>query len=164
MRTPATHVIAAPDGRQSIAGFREMALCWAAVVSRPRPRKLLHALAWAVGTLCTVASAEQVEERAFRYRTVVEAVAVSEKAETIANPLQWPMLMSVAPDGLFVEQGTTIAEFDQAGLLLRLENLQRDQAIVQAELEQTLVGLRNKEMGLNDEMEGLRDQIGRAHV
>ncbi len=109
--------------------------------------------------LCAAAPAERVEERAFRYRTVVEAVAFSEKAETIANPLQWPMLMSVAPDGLFVEQGTPIAEFDQAGLLLRLENLQRDQAIVQAELEQTLVGLRNKEMGLNDDMEGLRDRL-----
>ena len=47
------------------------------------------------------ARAERVEEREFVYRATVDALTFAEEAETISNPLMWPQLKFVVPDGMY---------------------------------------------------------------
>ncbi len=105
------------------------------------------------------APAETVQMRRFEYRTVIRALAFAEEAETITNPLMWPQLKTVIPDGVYVEKGAVITEFDRAALLLRLENLERERAIVRASLALVLTKIRNRDMDLRDELEELRDRL-----
>lgn len=102
---------------------------------------------------------ERIVERAFEYRTKLRTVAFAEEAETIANPLHFPQLKYVIPDGAYVEAGTIITEFDREGILNHLENLDRERAIVRSELARTLTAIRNRDMALQDELDGLRDRL-----
>jgi len=105
------------------------------------------------------ARTEVIETRQFEYRSVIRALTFAEEAETITNPLQWPQIKTVIPDGVYVEEGDIITEFDRAALLNRLENLERERAIVRAELALVLTSIRNRDMALRDEMEELQDRL-----
>lgn len=105
------------------------------------------------------ARAERIVEREFQYRATLPALTFAEKAETVSNPLHFPQLKWIIPDGVYVEEGDEVTRFDRAALLLRLDNLHRERAIVQAELKQALTSIRNRDMALADELEELRDRL-----
>ncbi len=109
--------------------------------------------------LAVVGRGERIVERTFEYRTTIRTVTFAEEAETITNPLHWPQLKSVVPDGAYVEAGTVITEFDRDGILNLLENLECERAIVRAGLARTLTSIRNRDMALQDELEGLGDRL-----
>ena len=110
-------------------------------------------------SLAVCGRGELIVERKFEYRTTLRAVTFAEEAETITNPLHWPQLKSVIPDGAYVEAGTVITEFDRDGIINHLENLDRDRAIVRADLARTLTAIRNRDMALQDELAGLNDRL-----
>ena len=103
--------------------------------------------------------AERIVEREFQYRATLPALTFAQKAETVSNPLHFPQLKWIIPDGVYVEKDDVITRFDRAALLLRLDNLHRDRAIVQAELKQSLTSIRNRDMALADELQELRDRL-----
>ena len=108
--------------------------------------------------LTSLTHGEIVELRTFTYRTKVRVSTFAREAKSITNPLNWPHVRHVVPDGSFVEQGSVIVEFDRDDLEFRLADAQREGVAVQAELQRKLTELQNNETALRDALTGLEDQ------
>ena len=106
----------------------------------------------------TTAETEIVCRRELAYQRRIRTTAFAEKAETISNPLDHSQIKFLVPDGAYVEKGQLITEFDAEDAMRRLRDHELEKKIIEADLEKRTTEIRNKQMGLDDELGNLLDQ------
>ena len=108
---------------------------------------------------CVFCSEETIAVRDFTYKTKIRVIAFAREAEKITNPLRYPQITDIAPDGSFVREGDVITRFELEGLHEKLHNLELRRDLVQAKLKKKLTGIRNKNMDLEDRLEARKGRL-----
>jgi len=100
-----------------------------------------------------------VEQRTLQYTCPVRVKAITEKAESIASPVNWLPLSFIVEDGARVEKDQVIARFDSESSAFELGALEKDRSVIEAELAQRLREIDNKEAEMRDRLGSLKDKL-----
>ena len=129
-----------------------------------------HAFAWAAAltmswtSLAGAQSTTRVQERELTVTARLTATAFAESSHIISNPLAWPQVQEVAPDGGWVESNEVVTVFDSTGPSNNLVRLQLRRAVSSAETERRLTDIDNRNLAARDKLLALQDKLAVVHA
>lgn len=100
-----------------------------------------------------------IEERTLEVLTPIRVKTITEKAETIINPVRWQPIKTIIPDGSRVKAGDTIATFFSGQCETDLHSLLLKQAVIDANLARRLANIDNRNLDMADQMGVLEDKL-----
>lgn len=101
----------------------------------------------------------RITEQTVRHRAVLDVAGFAETSVPIHNPLRWPQIRDVVPDGSLVQAGDVLARFDASGPSNDLERARLGNRTAEAELARDTADIDNSQLDLRDRRDALRDQV-----
>jgi len=124
-----------------------------------RRAHLVLALLGALSCLSAFADSAKVARRVLRFRCSTRVKAFTEEAKTITCPVSWIPITYLAENGAKVSKDEVVAEFDKGRVEHELGSMERERAVIEANLAHKLMQIENKEREMRDLVEGLRDKL-----
>lgn len=124
------------------------------------PRRTFSgALCLLLGAAPVAAQTHRITEHTLRHRTELEVEAFAESSVPVHNPLRWPQVRYVVPDGSWADEGSLIAAFDASEPSNEVARVRRRQTTATAELDRDMADIDNSEFTLRDRRAELLDRI-----
>lgn len=124
-------------------------------------RLAAHASAALLGLLAARLDAQtyRISERTVHHRVAMDAEAFAEVSSPVHNPLRWPQVRYVVPDGAWAEAGNLIAAFDETEPSNELQRAYRTRTTAEAELARDMADIDNSDLSLRDRHAEILDRI-----
>lgn len=126
--------------------------------------KLLHISGILLFCINAVSETVRIRERETIFDYHLRVRSFTEKAESISTPVNWLPVKSISSDGAEVKKGSIITEFDTSNLEYRLQEQQLRKDVVDAELEEKLHSIVNKDQDMKDRKQTVSDELEILHA